>query len=93
MLQARKQQDEKNIKALKDRKPSDSAQPTGEELLCNLLTVWVSSNLIETFKSEKCELYRRVIHQFATCEIENNHSLSRLFNGILQNDSVMEKWD
>ena len=56
--------------------------------LLDLLTVYLGSTVIRTYKGEKLNLYKRILQQFTVIEISNAHSVAQFWSQVIQNEKV-----
>jgi len=56
--------------------------------LVDLLTCYIGSVVLKTFKSEKLNLYKRMLQQFTVVEISNSHQLAGFWSNVLQHPKV-----
>ena len=61
---------------------------TATKQLLDLLTVYLGSTVIKTYKAEKLNLYKRILQQFTVIEISNSHSIASFWSQVIQNDKV-----
>ena len=52
--------------------------------LADLLTCYIGNNVLNAFKNEKVDLYRRMLQQFTLIEINNAHTHACLWSSTLQ---------
>ena len=56
--------------------------------LLDVMTIYIGNFLLEQFKREKLQLYRRIISQYYVIEMGNAHAQASFWNEMLQEPSV-----
>ena len=51
--------------------------------LADLLTVYIGNTVLNSFKAEKVDLYRRMLQQFTLIEINNAHTHASFWSSLL----------
>ena len=56
--------------------------------LLDVMTIYIGNHLLEEFKREKLQLYKRIISQYYVIEMGNAHAQASFWNEMLQESSV-----
>ena len=59
-----------------------------QEKLLDILSIYLGRTVLPKFKSEKLDLYKRIVQQFHVVEINNAHNLASFWHSVMKESLV-----